>query len=83
MRKVIKIVGVGERRQGVSSKGRDYDFTPVSFTYDMPNVKGSKAATCIVSQNAMLDYIPSVGDEVEVVMREDYRTGAVYVDAIL
>ena len=83
MRKVIKIVGVGDRRQGVSAKGREYDFTPVSFTYDMPWTKGLRAATCNISQDSMPDYTPAIGDEVEVVMREDYRTGAVYVDAIL
>ena len=83
MRKVITIVGVGDRRQGVSAKGREYDFTPVSFTYEMPWTKGLRAATCNISQDSMLDYTPAIGDEVEVVMREDYRTGAVYVDAIL
>ena len=83
MRKVIKIVGLGDRRQGVSAKGREYDFTRVSFTYEDPWTKGSRAATCNINQDAMADYIPAIGDEIEVVMREDYRTGAVYVDAIL
>ena len=83
MRKVIKIVGLGDRRQGVSAKGREYDFTPVSFTYEMPWVNGYNAATCNINQDCMLDYTPAIGDEVEVVMREDYRTGSVYVDAIL
>ena len=83
MRKIIKIVGLGDRKQGVSAKGREYDFTPVSFTYQMPWTKGLRAATCNINQDAMLDYTPAIGDEVEVVMREDYRTGAVYVDAIL
>lgn len=83
MRKVITIVGVGDRRQGTSAKGREYDFTPVSFTYEMPWTQGLRAATCNVSQDAMPGYTPCIGDEVEVVMREDYRTGAVYVDAIL
>lgn len=83
MRKVIKIVGLGDRRQGVSAKGREYDFTPVSFTYEMPRTKGYRAVTCNINQEAMADYTPAIGDEVEVVMREDYRTGAVYVDAIL
>lgn len=83
MRKVIKIVGVGDRRQGTSAKGREYDFTPVSFVYEMPWTKGYKAASANVSQDCMGDYTPAVNDEKEVVMREDYRTGAVYIDAIL
>ena len=35
MRKIINIVGVGNRMSGTGkSSGRPYDFTPVSFTYD-------------------------------------------------
>lgn len=84
MRKQITIVGVGDRRQGTSPKtGKSYDFTPISFTYEMPWTKGLKAATANVSQDSMPGYTPSIGDSREVVMREDYRTGAVYIDAIL
>lgn len=84
MRKQITIVGVGDRRQGTSPKNqKPYDFTPVSFTYEMPWTKGLKAATCNVSQDCMPGYTPAIGDTVEAVMREDYRTGAVYIDAIL
>lgn len=85
MRKVINIVGVGNRMSGTGkNSGKPYDFTPVAFTYDDPFVHGVKCATVNVNQDAFgPDYVPSVGDCVEVVMREDFRTGRVYVEAFL
>lgn len=83
MRKFITIVGVGERRRGISEKNKkSYDFTPIAFTYDMPYVSGVLAVTANISQDNLGDYIPTVGDRVEAVMHSDY-TGKVYVDAIL
>ncbi len=85
MRKTIQIVGVGERRKGVSQKtGRAYDFTPIAFTYEHMSMNGVGAATVNVSQDCCLaDYFPTVGDVVEAVIREDFKTGRMYVDAIL
>ena len=83
MRKEITIVGIGDRRQGTSAKGRNYDFTPISFTYEDPWTRGLKAATSKVDQDCMPDYTPAIGDTVEAVMREDYRSGAVFIEAIL
>ena len=46
MRSYITIVGLGQRKSGVSQKtNKPYDFQPVSFTYDDPNTVGQKAAT--------------------------------------
>lgn len=83
MRKTITIVGVGDRRQGTSKTGKGYDFTPVSFTYEMPWTRGLKAATCNINQDCMPDYTPSLGDVVEAVIREDYKSGQVFVEAII
>ena len=84
MRKYINIVGVGERRKGTGKdSGKPYDFTPVSFTYDDDYTTGVKCASVNVSQDSMRDYSPAVGDTVEVVMREDYKSGRVFVDAVL
>ena len=84
MRKTITIIGVGDRRQGVSAKtNKPYDFTPVSFTYDVPFMYGVKAATANVAQDCMGDYTPLIDDVIEVIMHEDYRTGSVYIDAVL
>lgn len=84
MRKHINIVGVGRRMAGVGKTSNNpYDFTPVSFTYEDSRTNGVKAATCNINQTDMGSYTPCVGDVVEVVMREDFRSGKVYVDAVI
>lgn len=84
MRKYINIVGVGNRMSGTGkTSGKPYDFTAVSFTYDDRFITGVKCATVNISQDSMGDYTPAVGDTVEVVMREDFKTGRVFVDAVL
>lgn len=84
MRKYINIVGVGNRMSGTGkTSGKPYDFTPVAFTYEDRFTSGVKAATVNINQDAMGDFVPKIGDFVEVVMREDYKSGRVYVDAVL
>lgn len=84
MRKYINIVGVGKRMAGTGkNSGKRYDFTPVSFTYEDPHTSGLKAASCNINQAELGDYTPAVGDTVEAVFREDFRSGRIYVDAIL
>lgn len=81
MRSTITIVGVGERKFGVSKAGKPYDFTEVSFTYEVPGYAGVKAESANFSAAALGDYKPEVGDVVEAVMHQaNYRT---YIDAIL
>ena len=42
----MKIVGLGNRMQGVSKKnGKPYDFQPISFVYKDQYTTGYKAAT--------------------------------------
>lgn len=84
MRKYINIVGVGQRRAGTGkTSGKPYDFTTVAFTYDDAYTTGVKCATVNINQDSMGGYVPTIGDNVEVVMREDYKSGRVYVDAVL
>lgn len=84
MRKNIHIVGVGNRMTGTGkNSGKPYDFTPVSFTYDDNFICGVKAAHTNINADCLNGYVPIVGDTVEVVMREDFKTGRVYVDAVL
>lgn len=84
MRKYINIVGVGNRMAGTGkNSGKPYDFTPVAFTYDDCFTAGLKAATVNINADSLAGYVPAVGDSVEVVMREDYKSGRVYVDAVL
>ena len=84
MRKYITIVGVGRRMAGVGKKsGQNYDFTPLSFTFDDPRFTGVRCATVNVNQDAMGEFKPGVGELVEAVMHEDFSSGRLYVDAIL
>ena len=85
MRKYINIIGVGNRMSGTAkNSGKPYDFTPVSFTYEDGFITGVKCAHVNIAQNCMpSDYKPAVGDTVEAFVREDFKTGRVYVDGIL
>lgn len=83
MRKTIKIVGVGDRRQGIGKNNKPYDFTPISFCYEHPWTRGYAAATCNVNQDCMGDYVPAVNDEKDVVFHQDFKSGSIFIDAIL
>lgn len=82
MRKEITIVGVGETKTGKSEKtGREYCFTPISFTYEDVYTNGVAAQTVNVDSSALGDYVPGIGDVVEAVMHtKNFR---IYIDAIL
>lgn len=50
MRNKIKVVGLGKRRAGTSTKnGRDYDFIPVAFVMHDQQFEGVRAATANIS----------------------------------
>ena len=84
MRKYINIVGVGRRMSGTGkNSGKPYDFTPVSFTYDDSYTTGLKAATVNISADCLSGYDPHIGECVEVVMHEDFKSGRIFVDAVL
>ena len=83
MRAFVNIVGVGQRKAGTGKTGNPYDFTPVAFTYPDRFIAGEKAATVNIGKDCLGEYEPHVGDTVEVVMHEDFKTGRVYVDAVL
>ena len=54
----MKIVGLGNRMQGVSKKnGKPYDFQPISFVYKDQYTTGYKAAT----SNVPGDMIDAIG----------------------
>ena len=77
----MKIVGLGNRMQGVSKKnGKPYDFQPISFVYQYTN--GYKAATSNVPGD-MIDAIGGVKvDEEREIFFHGYN-GTVTVDGIL
>lgn len=58
MRVKMKIVGLGERKSGVSQKNnKPYDFIPVSFVFPDKYTEGVKAAT----SNVSYDMVDAVG----------------------
>ena len=69
MRKVVKVVGVGELR--TSKKG--WLYRPLSVTYDDPYMKGEKAVTVNVGSDALGDFVNfpfAPGNEMECYMHE-------------
>lgn len=79
----MKIVGLGNRMQGVSKKnGKPYDFQPISFVYKDQYTIGYKAATSNVPGD-MIDAIGGVKvDEEREIFFHGYN-GTVTVDGIL
>ena len=49
MRATIKVVGLGNRKAGVSKKGRAFDFVPVAFVMHDQQFQGFSAHTCNVA----------------------------------
>ena len=79
----MKIVGLGNRMQGVSKKnGKPYDFQPLYFVYKDQYTNGYKAAT----SNVPGDMIVAIGgvkvDEEREIFFHGYN-GTVTVDGIL
>ena len=84
MKKIINVVGVGRRMTGTArNSGNPYDFTPVSFTFEDTDFRGLRCATVNIDAESLGGHVPSVGDTLEVVMHEDFRTRRLYVDAVL
>ena len=82
MRTKAKVVGIGERRSGVSKKGRAYDFTPFHLVYEDKNTEGFAVAVSNVDQS-ILDAIPMphVNDDIEIFCH--FYNGSMTVDGIL
>lgn len=82
MRTTAKVVGIGERKSGVSKKGNKYDFTPFHLIYPDKNTEGYAAACTNVDQS-ILDAIPmpKINDEIEIFCH--FYNGSMTVDGIL
>ena len=66
MRAKAKIVGIGSRRSGISTKNnKAYDFTPISFVYEETGVNGFAANTANVDQS-VLSAVPGLNVNAEV-----------------
>lgn len=83
MRVYMKVVGLGSRKTGVSSKtNKPYDFQPVSVVYDDAYTTGQKAATVNMS-GPDIDAKGglNIGQELDVVFHT--YNNSVVIDAVL
>lgn len=83
MRNKIKVVGLGKRKAGTSTKnGRDYDFIPVAFVMHDNQFEGVRAATANIS-GPDVDSVGglSVGQEVDAFYH--YNNNAIVIDGLV
>ena len=83
MRNKIKVVGLGKRRAGTSTKnGRDYDFIPVAFVMHDNQFDGVRAATANIS-GPDVDAIGGLSINQEVEAFYHYANNQIVVDGLL
>lgn len=81
MRKLVEVIGVGKRKQGLSKKGNKYDFTEVSIAYEVDHIVGRKAETVAIDGEILGDRVIAPGEVLDLVMHQaNFKT---YVDAIV
>lgn len=81
MRTNIKIVGIGQRIAGVSSKtNKNYDFTPISLVFTDGRTAGYRAETTNVN-TADLPATLALDAEYDAVVH--FANNRLYIDAIL
>lgn len=83
MRNKIKVVGLGKRKAGTSTKyGRDYDFIPVSFVMHDNHFEGVRAATANIS-GPDVDAIGGLSVNQEVDAFYHYANNQIFIDGLL
>ena len=82
MRIFANVIGVGQRKKGISKKsGKAYDMQEISISYDHHMFSGQKCETIAVDGNIIGDRVIAVGDSLDMVIHQaNFKT---YVDAIL
>lgn len=82
MRKTVQIMGIGQRKSGISKRnGKPYDFTDISIGYDSPDFLGYRCEVVAVDAAVIGNRVLSPGDSVDIVFHQyNFRT---IVDAIL
>lgn len=82
MRKIVQVIGVGERKKGLGKKtGKKYDFTEIAIGYEVDGFHGMKCETVAFDADIIGDRVIAPGDALELVFHQsNFKT---YVDAIL
>lgn len=82
MKTTIKIVGIGERKTGVSQKTqKPYDLVNIAYTYADNRMDGCNATNQIIDGSWLDEYKLEIGREFECVM--SYRNYQPYIVAII
>lgn len=82
MRKDVTVLGIGQRKAGISKKsGKKYDFTDVAIGYDSDGFIGMKCETLAFDTEMFQEKNVSVGDVLDLVFHQ--FNSKTYVDAIL
>lgn len=82
MRKDVTVLGIGQRKSGISKKGgKKYDFTEVAIGYEVDGFAGMKCETIAFDTPMIAEKNVAVGDVLDLVFHQaNFKT---YVDAIL
>ena len=81
MRTTIEVIGVGQRKAGISKANRPYDMTDISFKYPHQQFQGEKAETVGFPADVIGNRKIAVGDILDVEMFQmKYKTyiGCIY-----
>lgn len=83
MRNKIKVVGLGKRRAGTSTKnGRDYDFIPVSFVMRDNQFEGVRAATANIA-GSDVDSVGGLQINQEIDAFYHFNNNAIVIDGLV
>lgn len=82
MRKTVQIMGVGQRKSGISKRnGKPYDFMEISIGYESPGFSGLRCEVVAVDAFVIGERVLAPGDVVDIILHQyNFRT---IVDAIL
>lgn len=82
MRKIVTVVGVGQRKAGLGKKtGKKYDFTEIAISFDADGFTGQKCETVAFDSAVIGDRVIAPGDHLDLVFHQaNFKT---YVDCIV
>ena len=82
MRKVVQVIGVGQRKSGLGKKtGKKYDFTEIAVAYEADGFVGMKSETLAFDADVIGNRLIAPGDQLDLVFHQaNFKT---YVDCIV
>lgn len=76
MRMSVEVLGIGERKCGISNKNRQkYDFTEVAVAFEHKKFEGRRCDVVCINQDIIEQHTLHVGDVIEAEVFEiNYKT---------